>query len=661
MLSQFKNPKFYIILAADLLLICFSLAASYLIRFDFNLRPGDLDQILALMPFMAGVKITCLFFFGMYQGMFRYAGLADLWRLFKALGTATLIIVTFIVFVHQFQGYSRAVFIIDFGMTLMLLGGFRLLIRIVYQYMQGKNSLGTSLLSWKYRPDPSTALIIGAGNTGEKILREILGNPGLKLKIAGFLDDDQGKIGRSIHGVPVLGQVERLSQVSRVFSVKQAIIATPSAKGSQIRKIMDVCKQSGVEFKTMPGIAELIDGQVSVKELRDVNFHDLLRRNPVRLDIPEIEQYLKNRRVLVTGAGGSIGSELCRQIARFEPERLIMFDSSEPSLYNIEMEMKHRMDRIQYSTILGRCQDEQLVQQVFSCYRPAVIFHAAAYKHVPMLEINPWQAVQNNVLACKVMMEHAVNYNADHFVLISTDKAVRPTNVMGASKRVCELMVNACMGNSTKVMSVRFGNVVGSAGSVVPLFRDQIRRGGPVTITHPEVTRFFMTIPEATQLILQTGTQGTGGEIFILDMGTPIKIADMARDLIRLSGKVPDEDVEIQYTGLRPGEKLYEELITDGEGITRTSHEKILVLESHDCWNGFYTREKYREWLFGLISGLEAAASEYDGRIIRKKMKEIVPEYEAWDGESVFSSREWNERELLSVDGVPVTSGQWKD
>ena len=420
------------------------------------------------------------------------------------------------------------------------------------------------------------------------------------------------------------------------YQVKELLLAIPSATGDQMRRIVKLCDETGLPYKTLPGIGELIDGKVSIKALRDVNYKDLLRRDPVKLDIPEIEEFIKNQRILVTGAGGSIGSELCRQIVRFLPDELILVDTSEPSLYSIQMELKHRVGFLKYTTILGAVQDENLMDQTLRKYKPQVIFHAAAYKHVPILERNPWQAVANNIMGTKTILEKAVEYGINHFVLVSTDKAVRPTNVMGASKRVCELLLNAYKGNGTNMMSVRFGNVVGSAGSVVPLFREQIARGGPVTVTHPEVTRFFMTIPEASQLILQAAVLGTGGEIFVLEMGTSVKIVDMARDLIRLSGKDPDKDIEIAFTGLRQGEKLYEELITEGEDVVPTDHKKIMVLKSANGWNGHADQAAYRKWLLSKIDDLNYYAKKHDACGIKEKLTEIVPEYTMQDSDCVL-------------------------
>ncbi|NMC96277.1 MAG: polysaccharide biosynthesis protein, partial [Deltaproteobacteria bacterium] len=378
------------------------------------------------------------------------------------------------------------------------------------------------------------------------------------------------------------------------------------------------------------------DGRVSVKLLRDISYEDLLGRSPVQLNVRDIRNYLDDKTILITGCGGSIGSELCRQVVKYQPHRLILLDSSESNLFNIQMEIINEHFFRCCEAILGHVQDEALMNNIFEKYKPEVVFHAAAYKHVPMMEKNPWQAVLNNIMGSRVAMEMAIKHHVERFVLVSTDKAVRPTNVMGASKRVTELIMQCQQGNGTRFMAVRFGNVIGSSGSVIPLFRRQIEQGGPVTVTHPEINRFFMTIPEAAQMILQAGTMGEGGEIFILRMGTPIKIAEMARDLIRLSGKEPDVDIKIVFTGLREGEKLYEELITVGEDIMPTSHKKVMVLQSNGFINGAKNSEEAKIYLYNKLDQLAGLAAQHDARGIKVKLKEIVPEYTPQENESVF-------------------------
>ena len=636
MLNQIRNPHFYIVLIGDLVLFSLSLVGAYLMRFEFRLEADSVEQLYLLLPLFVPLKALIFFLMDVYRGMFRYVSLSDILRVFRATLVSSLVIIFIILTAFRFQGFSRAVFILDAGLTFFLIGGFRSVIRIAFQHYEKGKINGYMPMNMISSKDDIPIIIVGAGNTGEKILREINDNPRLKYYVAGYVDDDRTKKMRSIHGVPILGKIKELPRLADKYQAQEILLAIPSATGDQMRRIVGICDETGLPYKTLPGLGEIIDGKVSIKALRDVNYRDLLRREPVKLDIPEIEEYIKERRILVTGAGGSIGSELCRQIVRFMPSELILFDTSEPNLYSIQMELKHRVGFLKYTTILGAVQDQNLVDQTLRKYNPDVILHAAAYKHVPILERNPWQAVTNNIIGTKTILEKAVEHKIKHFILVSTDKAVRPTNVMGASKRVCELLLNAYKGNITTMMSVRFGNVVGSAGSVVPLFREQIARGGPVTVTHPEVTRFFMTIPEASQLILQAAVLGTGGEIFVLEMGTSVKIVDMARDLIRLSGKDPDKDIEIEFTGLRQGEKLYEELITEGEDVVPTDHEKIMVLKSNDGYNGHADQAGYRQWLFSKIDDLAYYAKNHDACGIKEKLTEIVPEYTMQDSDCVL-------------------------
>jgi FlaA1/EpsC-like NDP-sugar epimerase len=419
-------------------------------------------------------------------------------------------------------------------------------------------------------------------------------------------------------------------------AIDEILIAIPSASGAAMRRIVGICENCHVSFKTIPGMGEIIDGRVSVKALRDVSYEDLLGRPPVQIDPAGIRNYIDGKTVLITGCGGSIGSELCRQVVRFKPRFLILLDSNEANLFTIQMELqqKQRFDGCQ--AVLGQVQDDALMQSLFQKYHPQVVLHAAAYKHVPMLEKNPWEAISNNIQGSRVAMTIAVKFNVERFVLVSTDKAVRPTNVMGASKRVTELLLQSMQGNNTKFMAVRFGNVIGSSGSVIPVFRKQIERGGPVTVTHPEVTRYFMSIPEAAQLIIQAGAMGKGGEIFILEMGTPVKIADMARDLIRLSGKEPEVDIPIVFTGLREGEKLYEELITFGEDIVETGHDKIMVLRSNDFSNGNSDIQTFRHLLDQELESLYDAASHHDAASIKENLRRIVKEYTPDESDSVL-------------------------
>jgi FlaA1/EpsC-like NDP-sugar epimerase len=639
MKAQLKNPHFYVILSIDVLLFILAYVLAYAIRFDFDLAKAKEGQyLLETLPLIVGIKVLVFLGMGTYRGMWRYVSLSDLVHLAKVSLVSFLVEIAFVLWFYRFQGFSRGVFVLDCILTLMLLTGARAAIRYAFQ-RQWIDSFQSSAAADSATRITIPILIVGAGDAGEKTLREILDNKHLCYAVRGFIDDAQAKIGKSIHGVRVLGSVDDLPDIALRQGVQEILIALPSATGAEKRRIVDVCKRCGLRFKTLPGLGEIIDEKVSIKTIRDVNYEDLLGRPAVTLDPTGINRYLKDKTVLVTGAGGSIGSELCRQITRFSPSRLLLVDSSEANLYGIQMELKHRVQYLDYVTVLATVQDKRSMVSLMKCYRPDVVFHAAAYKHVPMLERNPWQAVRNNIRGTQCIMETSVEHGVGRFILVSTDKAVRPTNVMGASKRVCERLMHAYMGGETTMMAVRFGNVVGSAGSVIPLFQKQIEAGGPVTVTHPEVTRFFMTIPEASQLILQAGALGNGGEIFLLEMGTPVKIADMARDLIRLSGKDPDGEIEIRFTGLRPGEKLYEELITEGEGILTTAHEKILVLRANGCFMGYGDQDGYRNWLGERLKELYKASETFDACLIKEKLKTIVPEYTEQEAECIFSER----------------------
>jgi FlaA1/EpsC-like NDP-sugar epimerase len=564
--------------------------------------------------------------------MWRYTSIRDFWLLARACLLSTLLILAVILYMGNFQGYSRAIFIIDGVLTFLLIGGKLMAIRSYFAGYANPKTREELFPKVTYKK----VLIIGAGAAGEKILREIIENYQLPYKVVGFIDDDPDKKGRSIHGIPVLGDVDNLPDILEKENVQEILIAIPSASGEQIRHVVEACQKCAVSYKIVPGIGDLIDGRVSVKTLRDISYEDLLGRKPVQLDITGIRNYLDGKTVLITGCGGSIGSELCRQVIKYQPNSIILLDSSESNLFNIQMEMQNEQYFRHCEAVLAHVQNRQLMNDIFKKYKPQVVFHAAAYKHVPMLEKNPWEAVFNNIMGSRMVMEMSLKHQVERFVLVSTDKAVRPTNVMGTSKRITELIMQSLQGNGTRFMAVRFGNVVGSSGSVIPLFRRQIEQGGPVTVTHPEINRYFMTIPEASQMILQAGAMGEGGEIFVLRMGTPVKISDMARDLIRLSGKEPDVDIKIVFTGLREGEKLYEELITVGEDILPTGHEKVMVLRSNEHSSDVQFLLKTKEKLNKAIDDLAKEAQSHDGKTIKKKLKEIVPEYTPQENEAVL-------------------------
>jgi FlaA1/EpsC-like NDP-sugar epimerase len=626
------SRNLFVIVGADALLLVAAWYAAHLVRFDFAIPEDQWVLFKAMLPLMLMIKLVTFYVFDLYRGMWRYTSVSDLINIIKAAGISSLLIVSFVLFVTGFKGFPRSVFILDGCFTMLFISAFRLSVRIYYEVISEDQSFrrAATMLFRSGRSEPSQSknlLIIGAGDCGEKIYREIHGNARLRYHVVGFLDDDLAKTGMKIHGVPVLGPVRDVEAIARRVRADEALIAIPSANAEQMRRLVRYCKESGITFKTLPGLAELINGKVTVNGIREVAYRDLLGRDVIKLDQERIGATIQGKRVLVTGAAGSIGWELCRQVCRFRPESLVLYERAESPLYELELELKHRFQSVKIVPQLADIRDRQQLEKAFEASRPHVVFHAAAYKHVPMLELHPWKAVKNNICGTRNLIDVATKFAVERFVFVSTDKAVRPVNVMGATKRVAEMLVQGVNGHGSsrsRFITVRFGNVVGSAGSVVPLFRKQIAAGGPVTVTHPEVTRYFMTIPEACQLILQAGAMGEGREIFILDMGTPVKIDDMARDLIRLSGYEPGVDIKIEYIGLRPGEKLYEELITDGEGIVPTTHEKIMVLEGTTC---------NPQLLNGNIDDLARLAHDQDVEKIKRKLQEIVPEYEpSWLG-----------------------------
>ena len=618
-LGIYRN--YVIVLLVDIFLMTLGFYSAHLVRFDFNIPSYFESAFWRILPVVILTKLIFFYWFDLYRGMWRYTGLADLFNIIKAASLSSLAIIAVVLFSTRFQGFSRSVFIIDWCFTIFLASLFRLAVRLYYDYFEdirsGRVSVGFFHLLGKKQAGQKKLLIIGAGNCAEKIYREIRNNAALRYHVAGFLDDNPVKRGLKIHGIPVLGNLDEINSVIKRLKIQELLIAIPSASSADMRSIVEKCKQTGLTFKTIPGYGELIDGRVTISSIREVTYRDLMRREAVHLEEERIGAYLKNGKILITGAGGSIGSELCRQIARFQPECLILYERAESPLYEIELELKRLYPEVPCHPVLGDILDEALIRHTFEQFRPQTVFHAAAYKHVPMLERQPWRAVENNIIGTSKVIAAANAFATERFVFVSTDKAVRPTNIMGTSKRIAELLVH-CQNTGTKYMIVRFGNVFGSVGSVIPLFKKQIEQGGPVTVTHPEVTRYFMTIPEACQLILQAGAMGRGGEIFLLDMGTAIKIDDMARDLIRLSGFEPDVDIKIDYIGLRPGEKLYEELITDGEGIVPTHHKKIMVLSSDSCDLTALSEE---------IETLSTLAQSHDDEGIRRQFVKMVPEY----------------------------------
>lgn len=624
MIQQFKNRNFYLILTGDMVLFTLSLVLAYSIRYSLEIPPRIWRSIFWVLPWLLLVKGGVFFTMGVYRGMWRYTSIPDAIRLAKASALATLLLMAALTITRQFVGYPRSVFIADCIFTLFFCGGLRMGIRMLFARGGGWRNF------WDRDEEENRAvrhirlLIIGAGDAAAHILREIQGNPRSPYDVVACLDDDPRKHGQMLLDVPVRGPISRLPFLVSRFQADEILIAMPSVGGSDMRQVVAACKATGLSFKTLPSLSSIVDGKVTVNDVRDVQYEDILGRSPVHLDWAGIGRCLTGKTVAVSGAGGSIGTELCRQILRFKPASLVLIEANEFNLYRTEQELRTEARLENLHPALGRVQDRALMTSLFDKYRPHIVFHAAACKHVPMVELNPREGILNNVIGSAVLMDVAEAHAVERFVLVSTDKAVRPTSVMGASKRVAEIFLQARVPGRTRFMAVRFGNVLGSSGSVIPLFQKQIRAGGPVTVTHPEITRYFMMIPEACQLILQAAAMGTGGEIFILEMGTPVKIADMARDMIRLSGKSPDQDIQIVYTGLRPGEKLYEELITHGEGIVATAHEKIMVLKRQ---GGEGQAAEMDRRIRDQIAQLEAAADTFDERRIQMALKEIVVDY----------------------------------
>lgn len=606
-----------VMLAAETVLFSLALLLAYGLRFEFNIPEVFFRQMLSVLPVAVGLKIAFFWLFGLYRGMWRYTGLSDLWSIARAMALAGMCLVLYVTFFDHTQVHPRSILILDPLLAFCLSCALRVTIRVLHQVPIRDGAAALLPLALRPKTNGVRVLLFGAGDAGACMAREILDTRDSGLLPVGFIDDDPSRLGRSIHGLPVFGPVADLADAAQRTGARELLLNAAGMSAAELRHLMDLSEAAHLRVKRLPAVSDIVRGKVSVKALRDVRYEDLLRRSEIRLDVQGIEEYLKDKVVLVSGAGGSIGSELCRQILRFEPRLLVLYDAGEENLYAIEMELRHQYDFTRYVTVLGHVQDRNLLDTVFARYNPRVVFHAAAYKHVPMLEANPWQAVRSNVRGSLEIMEASVRHKVERFVQVSTDKAVRPTNVMGASKRTAERIMLGLQGRGTAFMAVRFGNVLGSSGSVIPLFRDQIERGGPVTVTHPEVTRYFMTIPEAAQLIIQAGAQGTGGEIFLLRMGQPMRIVDLARDLIILSGKSLEE-IPIIFIGLRPGEKLYEELITEGEDVLETGHEQIMVLGSEpDC------ADRAGEGLEELF----AAAENFDAAEIKTLLTRLVPEY----------------------------------
>jgi len=555
------------LIVIDVLLIAVAIYLAFFIKYENNLPDYTYNQWLQIWLGFTFISLISNHFFNLYRSLWQYASINELLYILSSGFVTTLSFILITVLLNIKISYS--VYFLIYVFNTVFLGATRFCYRILRRI---------SKLNYKYFSECKRVLIIGAGHTGALVIRELRRHNEMGYNPVALIDDDKSKHGARIMGVKVYGDSSSIVKIVQKLDIDEIIVAMPTTYRHKQAAILNECKKTKCKLKILPGVYEIINEKVSIKQLRDVQIEDLLGREPVSLDVERIGEYIRDQVVLVTGGGGSIGSELCRQIARFNPKQLLILDIYENNAYDLQQELKRQYPYLNQKVLIASVRDRTRMESIFNTYRPEVVFHAAAHKHVPLMEDNPQEAIKNNVFGTLNVAECADKYGARRFVLISTDKAVNPTNVMGATKRIAEMIIQGMDKKSkTEYVAVRFGNVLGSNGSVIPLFKKQIAEGGPVTVTHPEINRFFMTIPEAVQLVLEAGSMAKGGEIFVLDMGQPVKIADLARDLIILSGLEPDVDIEIKYTGLRPGEKLYEELLMAEEGLTATKHEKIHI------------------------------------------------------------------------------------
>lgn len=582
------------LLITDIILLNIAIYIALLIRFEGEIPAQYINAFLDTYILLTIFNITVFYIFGLYTSLWTYASIDELIKVLFAAAVGSVGSYPIGLLLHK--PLPRSVYIISFMLVLLLVGGSRFSYRIL---RRAKRVLVPE-------SDKVRVMVIGAGDAGSMVIREMQGHDGFSYMPVVVVDDDKRKHRANIHGVPVKGDKTKIIELVEKYNVSEIIIAMPSATKQDRSEIINICKQTKCKLKTLPGMYELINDKVTIKKIRSVSIEDILGREEVKLNIEEISGYIKDEVILITGGGGSIGSELCRQLARFQPKKLLILDIYENNAYDLQNELKHTYkDELDFEIIIASVRDKVRLREIFDKYKPSVVFHAAAHKHVPLMESNAVEAIKNNVFGTHNVAKCADEFGAKKFVLISTDKAVNPTNVMGATKRFAEMIIQSLDKQSkTEFVAVRFGNVLGSNGSVIPLFKKQISQGGPVTVTHPEITRFFMTIPEAAQLVIQAGAMASGGEIFVLDMGECVKIDDLARDIIRLSGYIPDVDIRVEYTGLRPGEKLYEELLLAEEGIKTTKHEHIFVAKPLDV--------SYKEML-SHIDAIEDCMYDVDG------------------------------------------------
>lgn len=573
-----RNLRRFLLLLLDIVLINVAALISLKIAFNFQVTPEYImirDSFIKYLPHHTAMVIGSFYLFGLYSSLWHYASIKEMLSIIS--GSIFAMVLTFFIFFMIPIHFNLNVYIINTFLLIMVAGLSRLSYRMGRIFKVYYGTKRGSLLNAK----TTKVLIVGAGEAGVMAFKEIENHTNTDKIVIGFLDDDKRKIGHKIMGLPVFESIDNIDKLMKYIHIDEVILAIPCMNKVRKKEILEKYKHLNIELNIVPPLYEILDGKLKIGGVRKVKIEDLLGRDPISLDNPEIAKYIKDRTVLVTGGGGSIGSEICRQITMFKPKLLIIFDIYENNAYDIQNELKMKYgDQVNLKVLIGSVREKDRLEEVFSKYRPNLVFHAAAHKHVPLMQDSPFEAIKNNSIGTVNTAEMAGEYGADRFVLISTDKAVNPTNIMGASKRLAELGLQ-CVNDKyedTELMVVRFGNVLGSNGSVIPLFTNQIEAGGPVLVTHPDIIRYFMTIPEAVELVLQAGSMAMGGEVFVLDMGDPVKIVDLAKDLIRLSGYEPYDDIDIEFVGLRPGEKLFEELLLDEENLKRTPYKKIFVI-----------------------------------------------------------------------------------
>ncbi len=597
------------LLLIDAIILAVMPLVALLLRFEGTVPAAEFDTFRACLPWMVLISLGIFYFYGMYHRIWHYARIRDLIAIIGAITLSQAIV--FLVISMAAISVPRSVIILTWLLTICAVGASRLAYKVNLD------------LVTESQGDRKNLLIVGAGDAGAMLVRELEQKMTASICIVGFVDDDVKKQKGRLAGFPILGTISEIPKVVQEHKIDKIVIAIPSADGDTIRHIAMQCRKTGAKVRIMPGIYEMVTDEIGMGEMREIRLEDLLRRDPIHLDFAKITNYIAGKTVLITGAGGSIGSEISRQISRVGAKEIILLGRGENSIYEIHQELKRKFPEQTYHTVIANITDKDRMARIFKRFHPEVVFHAAAHKHVPLMEIQPDEAVKNNVFGTRNVAELADENHAEIFVLISTDKAVNPTSVMGATKRTAELVLQEINQHSaTKFVTVRFGNVLGSRGSVVPLFEKQIAAGGPVTVTHKEMTRFFMTIPEAVQLVLQAGSQAEGGEVFLFDMGKPVKIKDMAEDLIRLHGLIPGEDIQIIYTGLRPGEKLYEELLTNEEGTTSTKHKKIFRAQIQPLDES------------DLEQSLKTLQETTDKQVILQTLKHMIPTYKSKQLES---------------------------